>query len=181
MSAELRNAIADMDALREQLEEESEAKADLQRQLSRANAEAQSWRVKYETEGMTRAEELEETRRKLTSKLQETEASLEAASSKISGLEKTKSRLQLELEDAVVNSDRASSLVTQLEKKNRSFDKTVADWQNKVRSLQVDLENSQKECRSYSTEIYRLKTQYEEVISTVDTLRRENSNLTGLY
>lgn len=41
-----------MDGLREQLEEETDAKADLQRQLSRANADAQQWRVKYESEGM---------------------------------------------------------------------------------------------------------------------------------
>ena len=51
MSSELRNCQADVDALREQLEEETDAKADLQRQLSRANAEAQQWRVKFESEG----------------------------------------------------------------------------------------------------------------------------------
>jgi len=52
MSTELRNLMGDLDALREQLEEESDAKADLQRQLSRANAEANAWRVKYESEGI---------------------------------------------------------------------------------------------------------------------------------
>lgn len=173
--------MADLDALREQLDEEGEAKSDLQRLLSRANAEAQSWRLKYESEGMTRSEELEEIRRKLTIKLQESENSLEGASSKINGLEKTKSRLQLELEDAVVNSDRASSMVNQLEKRVRSFDKNTADWQTKVRSIQTEFENVQKECRSYSAELYRSKTQYEESITVVETLRRENCNLTGLF
>lgn len=87
--------MVDLDGLREQLEEESDAKTDLQRQLSRANAEANQWRVKFESEGMSRAEELEEIRRKLTIKLQESENNLDAAQSKISGLEKTKSRLQV--------------------------------------------------------------------------------------
>merc|ERR1712121_621407 len=43
-----RNVEHDLDAMREQLDEESEAKADFQRQLSKASAEAQMWRAKYE-------------------------------------------------------------------------------------------------------------------------------------
>jgi hypothetical protein len=52
----------DLDNLREQVEEEAEGKADIQRQLSKANAEAQLWRSKYESEGVARAEELEEAK-----------------------------------------------------------------------------------------------------------------------
>jgi len=44
------------------LDEEAEAKADLQRQLSKANAEVQLWRTKYESEGVARIEELEEAK-----------------------------------------------------------------------------------------------------------------------
>jgi hypothetical protein len=44
------------------VEEEAEGKADIQRQLSKANAEAQLWRSKYESEGVARAEELEEAK-----------------------------------------------------------------------------------------------------------------------
>ncbi|XP_052814276.1 myosin heavy chain, striated muscle-like [Mya arenaria] len=177
LSSELRNLMADLDNLREQLEEEGEAKTDLQRQLSRANAEANAWRVKYESESMAHAEELEETRRRLTVKLQDNESALDTANNKISGLEKNKSRLQMELEDAVLNSDRSNAAVTALEKRNKSFDKTISEWQLKVRSLQSELENTQKESRSYSTELFRVKTQYDEIITTVDSLRRENSNL----
>lgn len=91
----MRNALADLDALREQLEEEADSKTDLQRQLARANAEANQWRVKFESEGVSRAEELEEIRRKLTNKLQEYENNFESANSKIINLEKTKTRLQV--------------------------------------------------------------------------------------
>lgn len=52
----------DLDSFREQLEEEQEGKADLQRQLSKANAEVQLWRSKYESEGLARLEELEESK-----------------------------------------------------------------------------------------------------------------------
>ena len=57
-----RNLEHDLDNLREQVEEEAEGKADIQRQLSKANAEAQLWRSKYESEGVARAEELEEAK-----------------------------------------------------------------------------------------------------------------------
>lgn len=50
---------------REQLDDELEARSELQKQLSRANAEAQQWRAKYEGEGLAKAEELEEQRRKI--------------------------------------------------------------------------------------------------------------------
>lgn len=57
-----RNLEHDIDNIREQLEEEAEAKADVQRQLSKANADAQLWRTKYESEGIARVEELEEAK-----------------------------------------------------------------------------------------------------------------------
>ena len=53
---------ADLDGVRETLEEEQESKAELQRLLSKANNEAQQWRSKYENEGANKAEELEEAR-----------------------------------------------------------------------------------------------------------------------
>merc|ERR1719154_924548 len=58
----------DIDGLRDGLDEEGDLKADLQRQLSKANAEAQMWRAKYESEGVVRAEELEAARMKLAAR-----------------------------------------------------------------------------------------------------------------
>lgn len=48
--------------LRDTIDEELDSKAELQRLLSKANAEAQQWRARYESEGMSRSEELEEAR-----------------------------------------------------------------------------------------------------------------------
>jgi len=42
---------ADLDQAREQLEEEQEGKVDLQRQVTKLNAEVQQWRSRYESEG----------------------------------------------------------------------------------------------------------------------------------
>lgn len=48
--------------LREQLEEEQEAKAELQRTLSKANSQVVQWRAKYETDAVLRIEELEDAK-----------------------------------------------------------------------------------------------------------------------
>lgn len=52
----------ELESVRVQLEEETEARLDLERQLTRANGEAQTWRSKYEGEAAARAEEVEEIR-----------------------------------------------------------------------------------------------------------------------
>lgn len=53
---------ADVDAFREAFEEEQESKSDLQRQLSRAKNEAQQWRSRFESEGTSKTDELEEAK-----------------------------------------------------------------------------------------------------------------------
>ncbi|KAG5268308.1 hypothetical protein AALO_G00211100 [Alosa alosa] len=68
--AKAKNALAhavqsarhDADLLREQYEEEQEAKAELQRSLSKANSEVAQWRTKYETDAIQRTEELEDAK-----------------------------------------------------------------------------------------------------------------------
>lgn len=58
----LQAARHDCDLLREQYEEEQEAKAELQRALSKGNAEVAQWRTKYETDAIQRTEELEDAK-----------------------------------------------------------------------------------------------------------------------
>lgn len=58
----LQSSRHDCDLLREQYEEEQEAKAELQRALSKANSEVAQWRTKYETDAIQRTEELEEAK-----------------------------------------------------------------------------------------------------------------------
>lgn len=52
----------DCELLREQFDEEQEAKAELLRCLSKANSEVAQWRSKYETDALRRTEELEEAK-----------------------------------------------------------------------------------------------------------------------
>ncbi|KAJ8016562.1 hypothetical protein DPEC_G00008530 [Dallia pectoralis] len=167
----------DCDLLREQYEEEQEAKAELQRALAKANTEVAQWRTKYEIDAIQRTEELEEAKKKLAARLQNTEESVETSHAKCSSLEKTKHRLQTEIEDLMVDLERANAAALALDKRQRNFDKVLSDWRQKYDECQSELESSQKEARSLSTELFKLKNSYEEAIEHLETVKRENKNL----
>ncbi|MCI4389912.1 hypothetical protein PGIGA_G00116630 [Pangasianodon gigas] len=183
--AKAKNALAhavqsarhDCDLLREQFEEEQEAKAELQRAMSKANSEVAQWRTKYETDAIQRTEELEEAKKKLAQRLQEAEETIEAVNSKCASLEKTKQRLQGEVEDLMIDVERANALAANLDKKQRNFDKVLAEWKQKYEEGQAELEGAQKETRSLSTELFKLKNSFEEALDHLETLKRENKNL----
>lgn len=74
----------------------------------------------------------------------------------------------------------ANSLANSLEKKQKSFDKVIAEWKQRVDDLAAELDASQRECRNYSTEVFKLRTQYEESQEQYESVRRENKNLQGI-
>lgn len=78
----LQSSRHDCDLLREQYEEEQEAKAELQRALSKANSEVAQWRTKYETDAIQRTEELEEAKYELLVKGAERKKSLKTVKEK---------------------------------------------------------------------------------------------------
>uniref|UniRef100_A0A7N8YNT8 Myosin-7-like n=1 Tax=Mastacembelus armatus TaxID=205130 RepID=A0A7N8YNT8_9TELE len=185
LEEEIKNALAhavqsarhDCDLLREQYEEEQEAKAELQRSMSKANSEVAQWRTKYETDAIQRTEELEEAKKKLAQRLQDAEEAVEAVNAKCSSLEKTKHRLQNEIEDLMVDVERSNAAAAALDKKQRNFDKVLAEWKQKYEESQCELESCQKEARSLSTELFKLKNSYEESLEHLETMKRENKNL----
>ncbi|KPP71628.1 myosin-6-like [Scleropages formosus] len=173
----LANARHDLDLMKEQLEEEQESKAEMQRLISKLNSEVTTWRTKYETDAIQKTEELEETKRKLAARLQEAEETAEAAQARAASLEKAKQRLQGEVEDLTIDLEKANAAAAALDKKQRTFDKMISDWSQKCEELQLELDSSQKDCRTQMTEIYKLKTVYEENVDHLETVKKENKNL----
>merc|ERR1712008_415736 len=57
------------------------------------------------------------------------------------------------------------------------FEKIINEWKIKVDDLAGEVDASQKECRNYSTELFRVKACYEENLEQLDGVRRENKNL----
>lgn len=72
-----------------------------------------------------------------------------------------------ELDDAQTEVERVLGLAAALEKKERSFDKTVADWHRKHDDLNAELDASQRETRQLGTEAFKLKNMNDEIADQV--------------
>lgn len=59
------------------------------------------------------------------------------------------------------------------------LDQVLAEWKQKFEESQSELEAAQKEARSLSTELFKLKNSYEESLDHLETMKRENKNLQG--
>ena len=114
-----------LETMRERIEEESEKKSDALKALSKAQAETQLWRSKYETEGLGRVDELEGSKAKISARLAEAEETIESLNSKVASTEKTKHRLEAELEDLQLEYERVHAAAIITEKRGRNFDKVI--------------------------------------------------------
>merc|ERR1712121_339618 len=172
-----RNLEHDISTMRAKIEEQADMKADVQRQYSRAYGEYEMYKAKYETEGVTRAEELYAAKEKLQVRLDEAEQTIDALSFKYASLEKSKVRLEQDYEALHIDYNKIHANVGAAEKKQKNFDKILAEWKMKIDDLTLEYDNSQKEVRNYSTELFRMKTSYEENLAAFDSVKRENKNL----
>merc|ERR1712157_133146 len=98
---------------------------------------------------------------------------------KLSQVEKNKAKIQSELHDMAAQLDQAQILNNSMEKKAKQFDRIVNEWKLKVDSLGKDLDGSQKETRNASSELFRVKSAYEESVLQLDEVRRENKTLSN--
>merc|ERR550519_1659769 len=91
-----KNLATDCENMKMRIEEEADKKNDVLKALSKAQAEIQLWRSKYETEGLGRIDELEGSKAKLATRVAEAEETIESLNSKIASTEKSKHRLESE-------------------------------------------------------------------------------------
>jgi len=167
------------DGLKENYDEEVGAKENLARQLNKALGDADMWRQKYEIDGMGKAEELEMGKLKLQARLSESQALIEQLSLKLQQIEKAKTKAAADAQEMMVQLDQAQLLNAAMEKKAKQFDRIVGEWKSKVDSLGMDLDNAQKETRNVSSELFKVKSAYEESIIQLEEVRRENKMLSN--
>merc|ERR1712033_35558 len=117
----------DLENLREKLENEAMRKSDALKALSKAQAEIQLWKSRYETEGLGHVEELEGARNKLQSKIVENEELVDVLSTKVANAEKSKGRLAADLDDISMEYERVHAAALITEKRAKNFDKNLAD------------------------------------------------------
>merc|ERR1711992_116586 len=63
------------------------------------------------------------------------------------------------------------------EKRGRNFDEVIGEWKAKSDDLEAEVEASHKEQRNYSSELFRLKSAWDETAQQLDIVKRENKNL----
>merc|ERR1712106_226475 len=167
----------DLENLREKLENEAMRKSDAMKALSKAQAEIQLWKSRYETEGMGRIEELEGARAKLQAKIVENEELVDVLQTKVANAEKSKGRLGSDLDDISVEYERVHAAALITEKRAKNFDKVLGEWLSKASDVDAEVAASQDEGRNYSSELFRLKAAQDEAVEQLDIVKRENKNL----
>merc|ERR1719461_2634863 len=172
-----KNLMTEAENLRMRIDEENEKKNDALKGLSKAQAEIQLWKSKYEVEALGRIDELEGGRNKLASRVQEAEEHIDALNSKIASAEKSKSRMDAELEEVGMEYERTHAAAMITEKRGRNFDKVVGEWKAKADDLMAELDACNSECRNFNAERFRLKAALDEATEQLDIVRRENKNL----
>merc|ERR1719147_396946 len=167
------------DGLKENYDEEVSSKENLARQLNKALGDADMWRQKYEIDGLGKAEELEMSKLKLQARLSESQATIEQLSLKLQQLDKAKSKLSADAQEMAIQLDQAQILNAAMEKKAKQFDRIVGEWKAKVDGLGMDLDNAQNETRNVSSELFRVKSAYDESVIQLEEVRRENKMLSN--
>merc|ERR1719493_392030 len=174
-----RNLEHELDGARCALEEESAGRENTLRLVAKAEAEAQCWRQKYETDAVAKGEELEMTKMKLTARLTEAEAAIDNLNAKLNQVEKAKGKIASEIAEMTSSLDQAQVLNAAMDRKAKQFDKVIGEWKGKVERLSFDLDVSQKETRNASSDLFKIKSAYEETMLQLEEVRRENKTLSN--
>merc|ERR1712223_311204 len=112
----MRNLQHELEVMKEHLEEEADAKMEVERQLSKAFADIQLWKTRYETEGVARCEEIDKDKAKVAGRLAEAEDTISSLQEKIASLEKAKARAKAEFDDLSAEAERHNTNATIIEK-----------------------------------------------------------------
>merc|ERR1719239_1763985 len=116
---------------------------------------------------------------KLTARLTEAEAAIDNLNAKLNQAEKAKGKIGSEISEMSSSLDQAQVLNSAMERKAKQFDKGIGEWKMKVDSLTYDLDVSQKETRNASSDLFKVKSSYEESMLQLDEVRRENKTLSN--
>jgi myosin heavy subunit len=179
LQGKLKQAEMSLKEAQESLEEEQDGKAELQKQLVSAKSEAAQWKNKHENEDLQRIEELEDAKKKLQGRLNESEENASTLQSKLNSAEKAKSRIRNELDDANLALDDMKNQVAGMEKTKKKHDAEINEWKAKYETRGQELDSAQRDARRYNTEFLKLKSQFEGLEEQYEVSKRDNKHLQG--
>ena len=174
-----RNLEHEIDSCSSQYDEVSSERDNVLRQVLKAESDSTMWKKKFETEYVAKAEELEMIKMKLSARLTEAESTVENLNSKLCQIEKNKIKVSVEYEEISIALDQAQVMYSKMERQARQFDQILTEWKQKVDGLTRELDNSQKETRNISSDLFKVKSTYEEGVLQLDEVRRENKSLSN--
>merc|ERR1719300_1020793 len=174
-----RNLEHELDGAREALDEETAGRENILRLVAKAEGDAAAYRQKHEIDAVAKGEELEMTKMKLAARNTEAEATIDNLIAKLVQIEKAKAKIQGEINEMTTNLDQAQVLNAAMDRKAKQFDKVIGEWKGKVDRLSYDLDVAQKETRNASSELFKVKSAYEETVMQLEEVRRENKTLSN--
>merc|ERR1719342_24849 len=98
---------------------------------------------------------------------------------KLQQLEKAKAKAAADAAEMTSSLDQAQVLNAAMDRKAKQFDKVIGEWKGKVDRLSYDLDVSQKETRNASSDLFKVKSAYEETMLQLEEVRRENKTLSN--
>ena len=177
LMSRFRNVEIEFSGVREQLDDATQQKDDSIRMLNKVSSEANTWRMKFENEAITKIEEHEAAKMKLQARLNESESTIENLNNKLVILEKSKFMNEKSIEEAKFKLDQASARHGQAEKKVKSMDRSVGDWKRKADDIAKELSGCQMEQRTVASEMFRLKNGKNDSENQLEEVLRENKTL----
>lgn len=123
---------------------------------SKANVDLRQVKSRLDSEGLTKANEIDGVRRKLGHKLSQADEKFEEAWRRCAALEIAKQRLQAEVDDLLEEVEVANESAIAVERKQRQFERLVDDWKRRCEDFSLELEASQKEARHYSADLLKV-------------------------
>ena len=132
-----KNLASECERLKMLIEEEAEKKNDYVKALSKAQADIQLWKSKFEVEACGKIEELESSKQKINTHAFETEEQIESLNTKIAQNEKSINRLEVQLDEILIECERTEATIS--EKRGSNSEKVLNEWKVKAEDLALVL------------------------------------------
>ena len=171
----------DIEMMKEQLENNSDLILDLKRQLTKAIAESKMWKTKYESDALSKMEEIDDQNSKLKAMLSKVEQEKETSTFKYETLKKCKQQLISEIKVVKADLENYKSSKSGLEKKIDENTEQIGRQKNDLKTAHEQLVQTESEIKSYSTELVKLRTVNDNLSESVNYHKQENINLESKF
>ena len=166
-----------IEALKLDLEEESEIRLDWERQLAKAKSEVIHWKNKYDFEAEDHSKELDDVRKRYTARLQEKDDHIESLNTKIRNLEKHKNHFMSENKEMVLMLDKTNEKVLDHNKRVKELERALATCRSSLDDAKTMLENCQYELRQKTASHQRMANEMDKTREQRDFLSKECQKL----